>query len=419
MDSNAPDIRTITEDEYPGWLRALRAGFLHSAELTTEELAARRGAIELDRTQGAFEDGRCVATFRTLPQRLTVPGGAAVDSLAVTNVSVLPTHRRRGLLTRMMRDALADGRERGDVCSTLDSAEYPIYGRYGYGPATWSTDWTVDVARAGLDPRWSRPREEGARIDLVEPARARVLGAALHERVRALPDRQGMTDRTERWWKLNTGAIDWPGSGFTQASHAVYRDAAGDVRGLLAYTADDNWENEAPRLNARVRDLITADAAAERALWHFLLSMDWVATVHCRRRAPDSLLPRLLPNPRAARITSHADFLWLRPLDVPALLRTRAYPVSGTLVLELEDPMGIAGGRFLLDASPEGATCAPTTRPADLSMGVGALSSMYLGDESASRLRELGQLDEERPGAAALADALLRTGRRPWAPDVF
>jgi predicted acetyltransferase len=419
MNANAPDIRTITEDDYPGWVRALRAGFLNSGELTAEELSARRGGIEPDRTQGAFEDGRCVATFRTLPQRLTVPGGAAVDSLAVTNVSVLPTHRRRGLLTRMMRDALADGRERGDVCSTLDSAEYPIYGRYGYGPATWATEWTVDASRTGLDPHWSRPEEEGARIDLVEPAEARVLGAALHERVRALPDRQGMTDRTERWWKLATGAVDWPGSGFVRTFTAVYRDAAGEVRGLLAYTADDHWENKAPRLNARVRDLIAADAAAERALWHFVLSLDWVATVRSGRRAPDSLLPQLLPNPRAARIASHADLLWLRPLDVPALLRTRTYPASGTLVLELDDPMGIAGGRFLLDASPEGATCAPTARPADLAMGVGALSSMYLGDESASRLRELGLLAEERPGAAALADVLLRTARRPWSPDVF
>lgn len=420
MVSNAAEIRAVTEEEFPRWLEALRAGFLNSREISEEEARVRREAVVLERTLGAFEpDGRCTATFRTLPQRLTVPGGARVDSLAVTNVTVLPTHRRRGLLTRMMRRALAEGRERGDVCSTLDAAQYPIYGRYGYGPAAWTTEWTVDSARAGLDPRWSRPEEEGARIDLAGAEEFRALGAELHERVCALPDRQGMTDRTERWWRLRTGGIDWPGRDSARPFHALYRDAGGRVQGLLAYTADENWENNAPRVNARVRDLIAATAAAERALWHFLLSLDWVATVHSGPRAPDSLLPLLLPDPRAARTTSHTDFLWLRPLDVPALLAARTYPVPGSLVLELADPMGLSGGRFLLDASPDGAACTPTTRSADLSMGVGALGSLYLGDESAPRLRKLGLLEEERPGAAALADVLLRTARRPWAPDEF
>ncbi|HZG02156.1 MAG TPA: GNAT family N-acetyltransferase [Streptomyces sp.] len=414
-----PEVRALTEDDYPQWLRALWTGFLRSEEVTEEEIRARRGGADLDRTLGAFDRGRCVATFRTLPQRLTVPGGAAVASCAVTNVTVSPTHRRRGLLTRMMTDALAAGKERGEVCSTLDSAEYPIYGRYGYGPAAWFTSWRVNADRAGLDPRWSGPEEAGARIDFADGAEMRTEGAALHERVRALPDRQGMINRTERWWKLHTGALTWPGSGWKQPFHVLYRDAAGQVQGLATYTADDHWEGKAPYVNLHVRDLIAATPAAERALWHYLLSVDWVSTVHTGRRAPDDLLPQLLPDARAARTDTHADFLWLRPLDVPALLRARAYPVSGALVLDLHDPVGLAGGRFLLEATPEGAACAPTTRSADLSMDVGALGSLYLGEASASRLRALGRLAEERPGAAALADVLLRTARRPWCPDEF
>ncbi|GAA2427978.1 GNAT family N-acetyltransferase [Streptomyces macrosporus] len=413
------DIRALTDDDYPRWVRALATGFLRSDEITEEEIRGRRGGVDLDRTHGAFDGERCVATFRTLPQRLTVPGGASVASCAVTNVTVSATHRRRGLLTRMMTGALAEGKERGEVCSTLDSAEYPIYGRFGYGPAAWFTTWRVDVGRAGLDRRRSGPEEKGARIDLADDAEVRVEGAALHERVRALPDRQGMIDRTERWWKLNTGALVFPGSGWKPAFHVLHRDADGQVQGLATYTADDHWEAKMPHVGLHVRDLIAATPEAERDLWRYLLSIDWVTTVHTGRRAPDDLLPDLLPDARAARVDTHADFLWLRPLDVPALLEARAYPVSGSLVLDLHDPMGLAGGRFLLDASPEGARCVPTTRSADLSMGVGALSSLYLGDRSASRLRALGQVVEERPGAAALADLLLRTARRPWCPDEF
>lgn len=419
MHVNAPDIRTIAEDDYPLWLRALRDGFLRPSELTEEEIAVRRSGTHLDRTLGAFEDGRCVATYRTLPQRLTVPGGAQVDSLAVTNVSVLPTHRRRGLLTRMTATALAEAAERGDACSTLIAAEYPIYGRYGYAPATWVTQWEIDVPRAGLDPRRARPEEEGARVDLAGAEEVRTLGAALHERLRTRPDRQGMIDRTERWWRMYTGELTYPGSGFERPFHALHRDASGQVQGLLTYVTDDRWENGAPQVTARVVDLVAATAGAERALWHFLLSNDWVTTVRTGYRAPDDLLPLLLPNPRALRVTTHTDFLWLRPLDVPALLGARTYRGSGSLVLELHDPVGLSGGRFLLEAGPDGASCAPTTRSADLSLGVGELSAMYLGDESAARLLALGRIAEERPGAAALADDLLRTDRRPWCPDGF
>ncbi|MEE1942682.1 GNAT family N-acetyltransferase [Streptomyces sp. TRM 70361] len=417
--ANTPDIRALTEDDYPAWVRALGTGFLRSGEVGEEELAVRRGGIELDRTLGAFDGDRCVATFRTFAQRLTVPGGAAVDSLAVTNITVAATHRRRGLLTRMMTEALTAAKERGDACSTLDAAEYPIYGRYGYGPAAWATEWEVDVHRTGLDRHRPVPLPPGARIDLAGAAEVRAEGAALHERVRALPDRQGTVDRSARWWRLATGELDWPGSGWKRPFHVLYRDAAGRVRGLAAYTVEGRWEADLPQSVLEVRDLVADGPEAERALWHYLLSVDWVATVRTGRRAPDDLLPLLLPDVRAARTVHHADFLWLRPLDVAALLTSRTYPVEGALVLEVRDPMGLADGRLLLEADGGGADCAPTGRAADLVLGVGELGALYLGDESASRLRALGRIDEERPGAAVLADALLRTGRRPWCPDTF
>ncbi|MGO4423847.1 sterol carrier protein domain-containing protein, partial [Streptomyces sp. MCAF7] len=136
-------------------------------------------------------------------------------------------------------------------------------------------------------------------------------------------------------------------------------------------------------------------------------------------RPPDDALPLLLGDPRAAQIVTYADFLWLRPLDVPRLLEARTYPVAGSLVLELSDRAGLAGGRYLLDAGPDGADCAPTTRSADLTMDIGELGTLWLGDESAVRLAALGRVTEEREGAAALADLLLRTSRRPWCPDIF
>ncbi|MER6141058.1 GNAT family N-acetyltransferase [Streptomyces sparsogenes] len=414
----APEIRTVADSDLADWIRALHTGFLRPPQASKEEVDIRRGLIggELHRVQGAFDRGRCVGTFRSFAQRLTAVGGAEVAADAISNVSVSPTHRRQGLLSRMMDRDLRAAKERGDVVASLIAAEYPIYGRYGFGPATWITEWRVDVARAGLDARYAGPAC-GGRVDFADGAEIRELGPALHERLRAR--QPGVIDRPETWWRLNTGLLNFPHQPWTEPFYVLYRSPDGSVNGLLAYTAKSKWEGKRPDDTATVLGMIAVTPAAERALWHFLFSVDWVTHVATGYRPPDDLLPLLLGDPRAAEVTTHADFLWLRPLDVPRLLEARTYPVPGSLVLELRDRAGLAGGRYLLDAGPDGATCAPTTRSADLTMDIGELGTLWLGDESAVRLAALGRVTEERAGAAALADLLLRTPRRPWCPDIF
>ena len=411
------DIRPLTEGDVPEWSRAMRTGFLRSPGVSDAEVADRESYIDPARTLGAFDGGRCVATFRSFAQEITAVGGAAVPADAVTNVTVSPTHRRRGLLSRMMARDLTAARERGDVVATLIAAEYPIYGRFGFGPAAWTAEWTVDVLRAGVDPRWSGP-EDGGRIELVDPGEVRKAGPELFDRVRRA--QPGAVDRDERWWQVNTGGLVLEGSSWTEPFFAVYRSADGVVDGLVSYTADDRWGDSKQPLNtATVNWLIAATPRAERALWHYLCSIDWITAVKSGRRAPDDLLPLYLPDPRAARITTLADWLWVRVLDVVRALEARTYAGQGALVLEVVDGSGLSGGRFRLEAAADGASCAPTTATADLTLDVADLSRLWLGDESVVRLVALGRVREERAGAALTADALLRTSRRPWCPDVF
>ncbi|MFI1970193.1 GNAT family N-acetyltransferase [Streptomyces cinnamoneus] len=411
------EIRPVGETEVPDWVRAMRTGFLVPPVAPKDEVEIRRAGMDLARTQGAFDDGRCVGTFRSFTQRLTVPGGTAVTANAVTNVTVTPTHRRRGLLGRMMGNALRAARERGDAAATLLSAEYPIYGRFGFGPASRVTRWEVQVTRAGLDPHYAGPAD-GGRVDFADGGTVRQLAPALHERLRAR--QHGAVDRTERWWRMATGDMPQLGpQAWTEPFYALYRSPAGSVDGLLTYTADAVWEAKLPMNTATVRDLIAVSPEAERALWHFLFSIDWITRVDTGLRAPDDVLPLLLPDPRAARVTTDADYMWLRPLDVPALLEARTYACPGSLVLDVTDPDGLSGGRFALEAGPDGASCVPTSRPAELSLGVGELGALCLGDESAVRLAALGRVREDRPGAAARAELMLRTARRPWCPDMF
>ncbi|MFH9202463.1 GNAT family N-acetyltransferase [Streptomyces anulatus] len=414
------DVRTVTASEFPEWMRAVGTGFLTAGKGPGEELVADRLAdVDLSRAQGVFDAGRCVATFRSFTQQLTVVGGSTVAADAITAVTVTPTHRRRGLLSRMMATDLAAAKERGDLVASLIAAEYPIYGRYGFGPAAWSAVWEVSVHRTGLDPRRSGQPAGGGRIEMVDGADIRKIGPEVHA---ALAGRQpGVVTRGERWWRRQTGVAPRPDhEKWTEPFYVVHRAADGEIDGLMAYSTDDKWGDAKQPLNtASVRDMIALNPAAERALWHYLCSVDWITAVRSGYRAPDDLLPLLLPDPRAARLVTNADWLWLRMLDVPRALEARTYGVEASLVLEVRDDAGLAGGRFLLDASTSGARCVPTTRSADLALDVAELATLYLGDESVRRLVDLGRAEELRAGAATTADAVFRTGRRPWCPDVF
>ncbi|WP_416484340.1 GNAT family N-acetyltransferase [Streptomyces sp. CL12] len=409
------DVRTATEADFDDWQRALAVGFTQPPALAREQLDARRRRFTPGRYLGAVDGGRWVATFRSFEQELTTVGGGVVPADAISGVTVSPTHRRRGLLSRMMAQDLAAARERGDVVATLLAAEYPIYGRFGFGPATWMSRWTVDVPRAGLDPRWSGP-DDGGRIELLDGAEVRKLGPELFDRFRR--GQPGAISRNELWWEQFTGALR-AHADYVEPAHALYRSASGEAQGLVTYRSDDTWTGQQPDQTARVERLFGTTPAAERALWHYMCSIDWITKVDSGGRGPDDLLPYFLPDPRAARIAEQSDMLWVRILDVVRALEARSYDQEGALVLEIVDDAGYAGGRYRLETSPQGASCTATTASADLTLGISELASVWLGGESLLRLAALGRVRAAREGAARQADALFRSPGRPWCPDDF
>ncbi|KQX59558.1 MULTISPECIES: GNAT family N-acetyltransferase [unclassified Streptomyces] len=411
------DVRTVTESEFPDWLRALRTGFLRPPLVSDEEAADRLAHADLARTRAAFDRDRVVATFRSFRQEVGTVGGGSLTADAITQVTVSPTHRRRGLLSRMMGEDLGAARERGDALATLIAAEYPIYGRFGFGPASWATEWSVDLRRAGLDPRRSGRPEDGGRIDLTDAAEIRKAGPEVHRRLAGL--RAGVTHRSTRDWEFGTG-LGVQTDPWTEPYYALYRNASGEAEGYVAYGSDQKWDDAKQPVNtAKVRDLIACTPAAERALWTYVCSIDWITTVRSGFRAPDDPLPMLLPDPRAARVVTHADMLWVRVLDVVRVLESRTYPVADGLVLDVRDGDGFAGGRYRLDASPDGVACSRTTESADLALDVAELGVLAFGDESAVRLSRLGRVEELTPGAAGRAELLFRTPLRAFSPDIF
>jgi predicted acetyltransferase len=403
------DVRTVTEAEFPAWVAAMRAGFLgHAAE---GEAEVRRVSAHLDRTWGAFDGDRVVGTLRSWPCEITLPGGAAVPVAALTNVTVSATHRRRGLLTRMMAPDLGLAKEQGEVAGILIAAEYPIYGRYGYGPATQKVDLAVDAnaARFGERPPGS--------VELTDLAALRKVGPALYEDVRA--HQPGAITRTERWWDITCELVAYPGEEPFKGYVAIGRDAAGEPDGYVRYKVEGRWEDGRPASSMEVVELLACTPDAYARLWRYCCEVDWVATVKAPDRCHEEALPWLLADARVITRTEQWDLLWLRPLDVASLLSSRRYLTDGRVVVEVVDPAGLAGGRFALEGGPDGASCTTTSASPGLTLGVGELGAVSLGDGSLRSLAMAGRVDVHDPASLATADAMFRGEVAPWCSTWF
>ncbi|MFF2143855.1 GNAT family N-acetyltransferase [Kitasatospora sp. NPDC058190] len=413
---NGLQVRAVSVEEVEAWNRALNFGFLRPHAGVAPEL--RRMQWEPGRMLAGFDGDRQIATYRSFDVELTVPGGAVVQADAITNVTVSATHRRRGLLSAMMRRDLASAAERGCAVAVLMAAEYNIYGRFGFGPATWGCGWNIDLGRTrGL--REGLPGVPGGRIDFVTLAEQREFGAELYDRWRLT--QPGAITRGEIWWQRRTNEIRVPGSDFKEPFTAVHRDADGEVTGLVVYRVEHKWDGAYPDSVLTVDEFIALDLPTVAELWRLVLSVDWVRKVVVESLSPDDPLPLLLQDPRAATPSEeNSDAMWLRLLDVEAAFNARTYGASGRVVLEVEDQLGYASGRFAIEVAGDGTgRCTRTTDDADLALGASELGSLYLGSETAPRLAAAALLTELRPGAAAAADLLLRAPLQAWTPTEF
>jgi predicted acetyltransferase len=404
------DVRTIVDDEVAAWCAGVNTGFLNPAGDVDAE--AIRPGLHLDRTWGAFDHDRVAATLRSFPTPITVPGGGELVASAVTAVTTTSTHRRRGLASRLVTAELAASKERGEPVSILIAAEWAIYGRFGYGPGTEHQDVTVDAAAARFQ------RRPAGSVEYVDRDAARSLAPEVFERHRRA--RPGEITRTKRHWDANFGILRMPSRPERKpAFHVVARDPAGTPVGVARYDYEERWALRQPKGEVTGSLFLTAGPAGDALLWYHLISLDLVASVRVSDRPADELLPWLLVDARHAHPSDRCDFLWLRPLDVPAMLTARCYPVAGRVVLEVVDDAGLAGGRFALEAGPQGASCTPTRAPADVTLGVSALGSIYLGGFALRTLAAAGLVDEGTPGGLARADALFRAPVTPWCSTWF
>ncbi len=404
-------VRPISPDEFDAFARANAAGF--SNDFWLAHLDGVPSYFECDRSLGVLDGEEFVGTTSIFSFDTTVPGGGALPTAGVTWVSVKPTHRRRGILGRMMRRQLADVRERGDPIATLWASESVIYGRFGYGLAADTLDLEIERTRTAFA---HHPPSSG-RLRLVDRDQALAAWPAVYDAVRAA--HPGVHSRSENWWKDKTlPEKDRQGGGGFSGRFFVQYEEDGKPLGYARYRVRHGGENGLANGTLAVQELMAASDGAYAALWRYLFGVDLVGTIAARLRRSDEPLRYMLADPRRL-LRRPADSLWLRIVDPVLSLERRRYAAEGRLVLDVKDAFcPWVEGRYELEGGPDGARCRATGAEPDLTLSAADLGAAYLGGTRFAALRRAGRVDGDG-SAVQRADAMFAWDPLPWCPEVF
>jgi predicted acetyltransferase len=413
--TEAYPIRPVTPDEFDSFQLVDQHAF-HGAPISAQERAQTLDRFEFDRTLGAFDGGQVVGGTAIFSFRLRIPG-AEVPAAGVSWVSVLPTHRRRGILRSLMHQQLADIRARGESLAVLWAAEAPIYRRYGYGQASWTHAYTVRRGEGALAA--DAPADPALRLRITEVGEARAELAKVYEAV--FETRPGFFRRNDAWWDRYLKDDPADRHGQSPLRCVLAEDDAGP-RGYSLYSGRGGWDEDTflPEGSITVRELMPSDPAASAALWGDLLSRDLTTEVHARLRPVDDPVQFQLSDPRRLR-TVVSDALWARITDLPAAMTQRRYACPVDVVLDVRDHVltGNAGRwRFHVDEAGQ-VSCEPVDADADLSLDIADLGAAYLGGTRLGALAAAGRVSQLRAGALGQLSAAMAWDPAPWCPVIF
>jgi predicted acetyltransferase len=406
-ESHIMDIRPVSAAEFPEFVRVINAAAgLQMSEETAADVWG--GTYGSSRTLAAFDGAQIVGGTGWDLLELTLPGSVTARAARVKATGVLPTHRRRGVLTALMSCLIGEVRQSGDPLSILYASEAGIYGRFGYGPGTFAVKVEVDRTYTLLQPIASASWD----LRLLEPEAAGALLPGLFDEHRLT--QPGQVERSSHFWQGWFEDRERHRRGAGPRFIAVCSDVDGSPRGYVCYRFTGNYPPTVERALI-VDELIASNADARRALWSYCLSVDLVGSIRCSNAPHPESLRWMLSDQRQLVIEGVDDFMWLRLVDLPTALCARRYPTVGSLVLEVSDA-ALPGnaGRYFLEAHPDGAACRKTDRSADIALGISELSAAYLGGVRFRTLADAGRITVFNDDAVGRADILFLSDPAPW-----
>ncbi|TCO16885.1 putative acetyltransferase [Kribbella steppae] len=401
------DVRTATTEDYEEFFALFGGAMMF--DMQADDLG--RQMFEPDRALVAVDSDEIIGTTRALTRDLSVPG-AVVPAAHVTAVGVKPTHRRRGVMSELIRRQL---REVPEAIAVLWASEPGIYGRFGYGAAAWGTSYEVDLNRVGPPAVRTRP---GELSELAVEDAAKQLAPLL----RSLQEhRPGVSGRTELGWQRHLRDKPDDRGGKTARRILVHRDETGEVDGYALYRGKMNWDASGPASEVSLQELVAIEPSAYQALWQHLLTMDLAAKLEFGHAAIDEPVQQLVTTPTALN-RRVSESLWVRVTDVVRALGERRYAVPVDLVIEVADDLIPANaGRYRLtaDGPLAEARCERTEDAADLSLTVTELGAAYLGGRPLAEFAATGRVTEHTPGALATATAAFGWPILPVSIEIF
>lgn len=385
-----------------GWITAVLRGFREESpgdELIEKWVTHYRADAVTVRgvwlPEGEFAAGPMpVATYASFDKTLNA-GRGLVPLRMITDVTTSASHRRRGLLRRMIEDDLADAVAHGVPVAALTASEATIYGRWGFGPATFNTVVELDTT-----PGFSlRSFDDTGRVEVLEPADAwphvRTVFDAFHARQR------GSVEWPVQYGDIHSGAFDYDAGGPNRKIRtAVHLAADRTVDGFAVFKHGEDY-------SLVVQEMIALTPQAQLGLWDFLARTDRVKKVTFNLAHPDDPLRWALGDLGRLAVTGQRHFLWLRLLDVPRALAARPWASDGTVVLEVEDTQGWAAGRFEVTARDGVATVTRTEADPDVVLDAETLGALYLSGVEVGAMRRAGRVagsDDAVARWAAMAD---------------
>ena len=391
------EYRLITDDDLQAATQTQSWAF-HS-QLDESRMPMAREWFELGDYIGAFDGSDPVGVTERFALEMKVPGGS-VTAACIGGVTVLPSHRRRGVLTEMMKRQITAAHESDLAISVLGSSETPIYGRFGYGIASEQEKWNIDRHRTAFRREYTW---DGS-LKMVKSERAREVFPEVYQREAA--SRAGVIEPPKPWWDDFLEVPSERKTGKSANFHVEYRES--EVEGCAVYRIKEG--------KVTVWLLLACTDAAYAALWRYCFDIDLIKTIEAWGRPMDDPLVWMLNDARALE-RKPFDCTWLRLVDVPKALSCRTYAQEDEIVFEVRDrfcPWN--DGAYHLTASPSGATCRPTTKSPDITLSVDDLAVPYLGGSPFTPLAHAGRVEERTPGALHRADGMFATQLKPWSP---
>lgn len=406
----AIEFRPITKQEAEPFFEANRISF--GAPFDPALLEGIEAVSDYARSMGAFDGNEVVGTAGSYSFELTVPGNS-LPIAGVTWVGVKATHRRRGVLTGMMRRQLDLVHEWGEPIAALWASEAPIYGRFGYGCAAEGSEISIDRAHSAL--RHVVPWTGRTRYVSRDEALADWPG--VYERVRR--EQPGMISRSEAWWSRRIlPEEERPHAPYGQSFRVTYSED-GRAEGYVKYRVHEKWDRGCPASDLLVVELVAASDAAYSALWSFVFSVDLIGTIKMEQARAEEPLIYMLEDPRRLERTMQ-DTLYVRLVDVAKALEARRYASEGRLAIAVRDKFcGWNAGTYVLEGGLAGATCRrdDSARP-DITLDAETLGAAYLGGIRFQALAHAGRV-EGPPEALHRADAMFTWSRLPYIGEIF